>query len=253
MAIIKMNFLSRQLKKKTNVLIYLPTDTFADYKNGITTEFPGMKYQVLWLLHGGGGDDTDFHDFSNILYYAEQNKIAVVMPAGENFYLEPHYTYVTEELPGRLRLLLPFSSRRGDNFIAGLSYGGDCAMRAAMEHPDRYGAALILSAAGTDHHGDAKMRFDVYGLAEQNLKIGGPLPELIFGTGNKDSGFPYYEPIINKLDEMGLPIRRYFADGDGHSWPFWDGAVKRALEEWFPIRRSVILPETSAAETDGEV
>lgn len=244
MALINFNFMSKSYRRQSNVTIILPTDGSDEMRSGKTIHVPGMKYQVLWLLHGGMGDDTDFINFSNIVRYANDHKIAVIMPAGVDFHEGKNYEYVTEELPQVLRTLLPLSDKREDNFIGGLSFGGDGAMRAVMEHPDRYTAALIMSAAGTEHHGEnPPLRFDVYGLAEKLLSDGADIPKMIFASGSGDRGFPFYTPIIDKLDEMGLPVYRHYVDGDGHSWDFWDNTLKLALNELLPIKHSVILPD----------
>jgi hypothetical protein len=42
---------------------------------------------------------------------------------------------------------------------------------------------------------------------------------------------------------MGIELTRYYVDGDGHSWDFWDNTLKLALNEMLPIRHNVILPE----------
>lgn len=204
-----------------------------------------MRYQTLWLLHGGGGDENDFVSFSNIVRYADTHRIAVVMPAGENFCLND-YEYVIDELPKTLRVLFPLSDKREDNFIGGLSHGGDAAMRACFEHPDRYAAGLIMSAAGTEHRGpveNAALLFDVYGLAEKHVKAGMEMPKLIFATGSGDRGFPYYTPVIDKVESIGIPVTRHYVENDGHSWDFWDNTLRFALQDLLPIRHNVILPE----------
>lgn len=241
-----MNHLSFCKGKQTNVTVILPTKGMEDKRRGFGYEMRGMQYQTLWLLHGGGGDDSDFVNFSNIVRYAEEHRIAVVMPSGTQFY-GTDYEYITKELPETLRLLFPLSERREDNFIGGLSHGGDAAMKAAMEYPDRYQAALIMSAAGTDHKGSvqaAKLRFDVWGNAEKILAASEPAPELIFATGSGDRGFPYYQPIIDKLDTMGLHVKRHYVEGDGHSWDFWDSTLHLALDTLLPIRHDIIRPES---------
>ena len=155
------------------------------------------------------------------------------------------YDYVTEELPGLLRVLFPLSGNREDNFIGGLSHGGDGALRACLEHSDRYAAGLIISAAGTDHRGEmdqAALRFDVFGLASQLVDRGGQPPKLIFATGSGDRGFPYYTPVIDRLETVGLPVIRHYVDGDGHSWNFWDDTLRLTLRELLPISHHTILP-----------
>ena len=245
MALIRFNHLSKCKGCQTNVTVILPTDGMPEKRAGTTIEVPGMKYQVLWLLHGGGGDDTDFVNFSNIVRYAEVNRLAVVMPAGKCFY-DDDYEYITEELPRTLRVLFPLSDRREDNFICGLSHGGDAAMKACFEHPDRYAAGLIMSVAGTDHKGDvdkAALRFDVYGTAQRDLEAGVEMPKLIFATGSGDRGMPYYVPVIDKVEAMGIPVIRHYVDGDGHSWDFWDSTIRMGIETMLPIRHDVIMPE----------
>ena len=244
MALIHLNHLSMCSGNQRNLTVILPTDGMDQKHDGSSFMAPGMKYQTLWLLHGGGGDDSDWVNFSNIVRYANEHRIAVVMPAGTNF-VSTDFDYVTRELPALLRTLLPLSAAREDNFIGGLSHGGDAAMRACFEYPDRYAGGLIMSAAGTDHKGpveEAALRFDVYGCAQRNLDAGAPWPKLIFGTGTADRGMKYYVPVIDKLEAMGVPLTRYYVENDGHSWDFWDGTVRLALREMLPIRHDVISP-----------
>ena len=137
MALIRMNHLSFCKGNQTEVTVILPTSNMEDKRAGVGIEIPGMKYQTLWLLHGGGGDNTDFVNYSNIVRFAEAHRLAVVMPAGKQFF-SADYAYITEELPQMLRCLFPLSGKREDNFICGLSHGGDAAMKAIMEYPDRY-------------------------------------------------------------------------------------------------------------------
>lgn len=242
MALIHLNHLSMSSGLQRNVTVILPTDGMDQKHDGSSFMRPGMKYQTLWLLHGGGGDDSDWVNFSNIVRYANTHRIAVVMPAGKNF-VDEDYHYVTEELPAFLRTILPLSDKREDNFIGGLSHGGDCAMRAAFEYPDRYAGALIMSAAGTDHKGpieDAKLRFDVYGCAERLVREKAEIPLLIFATGSADRGMKYYVPVIDRVEAMGVPVTRWYVENDGHSWDFWDSTVRKALDEMLPIRHDVI-------------
>jgi S-formylglutathione hydrolase FrmB len=65
---------------------------------------PGMKYQTMWLLHGGSGDDSDYVNFSNIVRYADDHKLAVVMPADYNasYHDDPngakYYTFILSKV-----------------------------------------------------------------------------------------------------------------------------------------------------------
>lgn len=55
-----------------------------------------------------------------------------------------------------------------------------------------------------------------------------------------DRGFPYYTPIIDRLVEMGLPIRKHYVEADGHSWEFWDETLRDAVDKWLPIHHDVL-------------
>lgn len=243
MAVITINYFSKVKRKQSTVSVIVPTDGLEDVRSGRHTLVSGAKYQTLWLLHGGGGDHTDFINFSNIVRYADRNKVAVVMPAGDCFYEGKDYMVATEELPALLRILLPLSSRREDNFIGGLSHGGDCALRACLEHPENYAAGLIMSAAGVNHGENSDQRFPVYDLTMKDIRAKKDIPQLIFATGSGDRGFPHYTPVIDELEVLGAPIHRYFIDDEGHSWEFWDEALRWALDEYLPIRHSCVTEE----------
>ena len=81
MALIHLNFLSKALGMQTNITVCLPSYSFEDSMKGIEESYvPGMKYQTLYLLHGGTGDNSDYVHFTNIVRYADKHKLAVIMP-----------------------------------------------------------------------------------------------------------------------------------------------------------------------------
>ena len=275
MAVIKMNFLSQALGMQTNVTICLPSFSFADIMAGRKDVYvPGMKYQVLWLLHGGSGDDSDYLHFSNITRYADDHKTAVVMPADYNmFYTDQkeggkYFTFITEELPKMCRAIFPFSDKREDNFIGGLSMGSGGAMKCALIHPEMYAAALIMSGAGMRLHRpedqfakdfirkvindedvseykavepveeDVQMAVAAYHI----IKSGADLPQLFFSWGGDDHMVSDIKLGLAMYDKLGL---KYFSEevpGYRHEWDFWDLTLRKALKEWLPIRHSVIYP-----------
>ena len=262
MAVIKMNFLSQALGMQTNVTICLPSFSFADIMNGREDVYvPGMKYQVLWLLHGGSGDDSDYVNFSNIVRYADDNKIAVVMPAdynagyaddeGEGMLKAKYYTFVVEELPKMLRAMFPFSDKREDNFIAGLSMGGFGTFKCAMLNPEKYAAAMCMSGAGSDpaennggpFHVEPGSPLDAWGAAKKNVEEGKPLPKMFLTVGDKDFTMEGMRKARTYLEGLGYDVLYEEVPGYGHEWDFWDLTLRKALKEWLPIRHSVIYPE----------
>jgi S-formylglutathione hydrolase FrmB len=159
MALIKMNIFSETLGTPVNINVSLPSSNYFDWCVGARYPYtPGMKYQTLWLLHGGGEDDSDWVINTSVLRYAEANKLAVVIaPALNSFYVDMahggrYFTFFTEELPLVCRTFFPLSDKREDNFIAGLSMGGAGAMSMALKRPDLYDTALCLSGAALPPH-----------------------------------------------------------------------------------------------------
>lgn len=120
----------------------------------------GLAYPVVYLLHGGGGDQANWLTFGNVqslldAQYAQDPGRAViaVMPDGSNGQWYDYYdrsfltqTYVLDHLlpyvDGRFRTI---PDRRG-RVIAGLSNGGFGAGMFAAQAPDTFVAAGLMSA-----------------------------------------------------------------------------------------------------------
>ena len=255
MAVIKMNFLSKALRMQTNVTICLPSFSFADMMNrGEDVYVPGMKYQVLWLLHGGSGDDSDYVNFSNIVRYADVNKIAVVMPADFNASYDDvpggaaYRTYVAEELPQMCAAIFPFSTKREDNFIAGLSMGGGGTGKISINYPENYAAALIMSSGGGMQPPRAGMtpRTDPAELrakAKENIAQGKQVPKYFVTCGMKDGALAGAQYARDFLTEAGYDVFYEEVPGYAHEWDFWDLTLRKALNEWLPLRHSAIYPD----------
>ena len=153
MSILTYNFISECLKNSHEVTIILP-----DKKPEVTpADFyrSGKKYPVLWLLHGTSCDHSDWVRRTNIETYATARDLAVVMPSAMNsdysnwkHYMAGYhmYDYLTEELMPLIYGWFPISDKREDNFIAGLSMGGRGAIKYAVNYPEKFDAAAILSA-----------------------------------------------------------------------------------------------------------
>ncbi|HHV10613.1 MAG TPA: hypothetical protein GXX75_10095 [Clostridiales bacterium] len=164
--VIKFNFLSQALMKQTNVTMILPSWTLFDTVNGKAESYlPGTKFQTLYLFHGGTGDDSDYINYSNIVRYADDHKLAVIMPSGYNSGYENehegnlpefkpwpgrYWDYIFEELPRVCASLFPISTKREDTFVAGLSMGAMAATKWAVYGAERCCAALLMSGGGLE-------------------------------------------------------------------------------------------------------
>ena len=142
MAYMDCGFYSKSLMKNARILVFIPTMSADDYLTGNHADYyrEHSKYQTLYLLHGSYGDCTDWTRFTNILRYAQERCLAVVMPSAENScYInmaqgEPYLDYISLELPDFLSTLFPLSGKREDTFIAGLSMGGYGAFPVSYTH-----------------------------------------------------------------------------------------------------------------------
>ena len=246
---------TKNLHGYEDVNLYLPVGT--EYEDMVE---PGEKFQTLWLLHGFAGNFMEWHQLSSIEKLAMLNKFAVVsvdgdnsmyndMPNGDNY-----YTYITDELPAFLRKHFPLSDKREDNFIAGLSMGGNGAAKIGFTNPDKYGAIGIFSSGPynalqrfEDMDDAAKEKALRYQYKEETMKPNGfndtwgnflklrdsgyPMPLIYDACGRQDFAFEPYNEFKTFVKENGREDDVIFEDWDGvHNWEFWDVAVHKFVE-----------------------
>lgn len=259
MAYMQFNFVSKYLGNSHPVSIIMPdrpmdTEPREFYESG-------RKYKVLWLLHGTYDDHTAWVRKSNIETYATEKDLIVVMPNGlnSNYANWPEfglgynmYDYLFEELMPLVYNWLPASDKREDNYIAGLSMGGRGVCVYAFNHPEKFAAAAVLSAAPRDvdfleesepkmfartllsakNHGGMEGYKNSY---EYTWRIvgekakSGALPRLYFCTGKEDHLFPAYAHFKEYAGELGLDALFEEVEGYRHEWRFWDLAIQKAI------------------------
>ena len=254
----EVKFFSEELGFFTSMHVLLPQRTLAEMKNK-----RAQKYHTLYLLHGHSDDHTAWQRWTSIERYAEDLNLVVVMPAVHlSFYNDmahggKYWQFVSEELPALVRDMFPSSSKREDNFVAGLSMGGYGAFKLALTHPDRYAAAASLSGAldiraVTSPRSDrdnkiwlAEMRtvfgdlskvpgskHDLMNLAKKVAK-GTVKPRLYQCCGTEDH---LYADNIRFLEAVRkLPLDLTYEEGPGeHNWAYWDKMIQNVLAWMFP-------------------
>lgn len=257
MAQFSFSIYSKSVGGHTSVSMILPFE-------GVEDEIPaGEKFQTLWLLHGGAGDNTDYIRNTSIERYALKHKLAVVMPeVGNSFYNdlptgEKYFTYVTEELPALLRKYFPLSEKREDNFVAGLSMGGFGAAKIAFNLPDRYAAVGLMSTGPIGPHQLAEImandvrtaRFssifgdmdkipgsinDIWYILKQAVENKVTLPKIYDCCGTEDFGYKKFCEFKSFAKEIGLEVT--FEEGPGaHTWDFWDEYLPKIMA-WLPLK-----------------
>ena len=82
MALIELTLQSRVLSGTTTVWVSVPEETGGDRQRfGQGLYQPGVTYQTLWLLHGGGDDCSCWFRYTNVERYANERKLIVVCPS----------------------------------------------------------------------------------------------------------------------------------------------------------------------------
>lgn len=266
MSIFQYTFESECLNNNTQITVILP-----DKPRDITPAAfygNGRKYKVLWLLHGTFGDHTDWVRKTNIEMYATEKNLVVVMPSAlnsnysnwDNYMLGYRmFDFLTEELMPLIYGWFPVSDKREDNFIAGLSMGGRGTIKYAVNHPEKFAAAAVLSAAPMDmsdmgpentcpmlNTNNPRMAAtlanaggleafqnsneNVWAIIDRLAKMG-TLPRLMFACGEEDEMlFEFYKKFQQHAGEIGLQAHWYELAGYRHEWRFWDLAIQEALK-----------------------
>ena len=258
MAYLHCNFFSEALEQATSMDVLLPEGIQSC--TSMESNFVEGDFPVLYLLHGYSGDDTVWMRYTALERYAGKYPLAIVMPRGNHgFYVDGdwgynYYTFITEELPQKVKHFFNVSSRREDTFIAGLSMGGYGTLRCALGRPDLYAAAASMSGfldVEAAYHGNTmreharnnmggtleeiqRRDHDLLQLLEKNVKAGVELPKLYITGGTEDRLYQHSVHMREKCKELGVPLTYTEAPGV-HDWIYWDQAIQDILA-WLPIR-----------------
>ena len=270
MAYIQCNFYSQSLKSSTTIGVILPSPDSNDiFGSGDLAYFtPGIRFQTLYLFHGAYGDYSDWMRNTSIERYAQERRLAIVMPsAGNSFYQdmyqgEPYLTYLSKELREFVQTAFPLSSAREDNFTAGLSMGGYGALKVALSMPEQYAAAASLSGAvdlvslAKNSVGDAgghpfsferifqdhmhleDTQADLCYLIRRNREENRPSTKLFISCGTEDFLYPLHLDVKKALVALGADA--HFEEHPGaHNWQYWDKHIQRVLD-WLPLKKDVM-------------
>ena len=280
MPVMRLNFISKELGMATNVTAIMPGfDQNFDVGRSVSEIYePERKFPVLWLLHGGSGDDADYLNWTNIARYAVEYDCAVICPANYNAAYSDfprgakYYKYITEELREFIFSRFPhLSDKREDNFIGGLSMGSGGAMKIAMDKPEQYSYAPIMSGGippkGVMHSGHSAFREriiaagwpmpkqprdiarpDSEAIAKRNVEEGKPLPTFILCCGEADNiAYTSHMNARKVLPEMGYKTINFSLPGYNHEWDFWEICFRHAFAEWLPTVQKTKTEGTAAA------
>ncbi len=289
MGTLRFNYRSQAVGGYMDITVVYPTDGFSYYDQSkemrhhvmpgqkpIPHYERGMKFQTVYLIHGGGDGDTLTYRYTNAELFAQRNKVMLVTPSIMNsFGVDTEYgveysTFLTEELPVLMQTLFASSPEREDNFIMGYAMGGNVALGAAIKRPDLYSACVDMSGgiglsldsemmrsslAGnmfnfklyTSTFGKAEdfdgSRFDIYTMAKRAVESGVELPKYYFIAGSKEGSIgERVKKDATIMKELGYDSTYIEAEGYTHYFELWNDYIKIALDELLPLKRDAIWP-----------
>jgi putative tributyrin esterase len=222
-----------------------------------------VRYPVLYLLHGLGGNSGDWvSDRAHLAAHAAQHRLIIVTPEGkDNWYTDSatvptdkFETYFLEELIPDVERRYRALTTRDARAIAGLSMGGYGALKFGMKYPERFVFAASMSgafdAASWDHTDPNVLAFvrpsiaSTYGAMDSPTRAANDLYKLINALPpERISVLPYIyldcgteDFLIESSREMSdlllhRKIPHEFRQLPGtHSWPYWDAQIQEILK-----------------------
>jgi enterochelin esterase family protein len=205
------------------------------------------KYPVLYLLHGGGDEDSGWSTIGragfildNLIAERKATPMLVVMPNGSL----PRPANLPPPVPGTppdpavMRALqerftseltvdvVPFvekhfrvTSGAAARAIAGLSMGGGQTLRVIASHPDRFGYAAIWSA-GLNPQATADFETRSAAFLQNAEKVNKGFKLLAISVGDKDFALEGSKNLSAVLTKHGIKHQMHISGG-GHTWINW--------------------------------
>lgn len=242
MALCSMAFYGEKLQRENVIEVWLP-DQLEDQG----------PYPVLYLLHGGGGDQTTYFLKSRIQQYAEKLPLIIVAPNGERGYCvdapdgPAHEGHMIHDVVGFVERFLPAIPSREARALSGQSMGAYSAMMLALKHPDMFGS--VVSQGGSFRRGsrigstdwpkaieaDYWRLFghdpeggpnDIFALAEKLAPE--RAPAIRFEVGLDDVLIGHAQDLHEHLEKLGIP-HEYVEYPGGHNFDTWDANMRDSL------------------------
>jgi S-formylglutathione hydrolase FrmB len=236
-------------RKTDTVQVYSPTmkknlkaavTTPSSYQNGT------RKYPVLYLLHGGSGAFSDWHqkvtETGLVERMAEEYDLIIVTPGvgpASYYYDSPmldsvrYETYITSELIPHIDKNFRTLAKRESRAITGLSMGGHGAITLSAKHPELFIAAGSMSGVMNidtrmwnvpEDFRTLRLQFNTFtavGLVGR-MKANGVA--LIIDCGVDDFLIETNRQIHQLLLENGT-AHEYIERPGAHTWPYWTEAL----------------------------
>lgn len=198
------------------------------------------KYPVLYLLHGGGGDEDAWtslgranYILDNLIAEGKAKPMLIVMTNGNAFQMSslrvaPGAPEITRETfmkyagmfeKSLVEDVIPFVEKnyrvkkdKAHRAVAGLSMGGMHTVTASIEYPDTFGHIGVFSSGIFQANPDLEAKFIA-------LKNAGPSTYWV-ACGKDDFVMESNIRLLDMLKKTEIK-HDYFENGGGHTWANW--------------------------------
>jgi len=228
-----------------------------------SAESSGVRYPVLYLLHGLGGSAADWVSHrARLAEHAAAHSIIIVVPEGrDGWYTDAagagpdrrFESYFLEELMPDVERRFRTLASRGGRAVAGLSMGGYGALKFGLKHPERFALAASMSGAlGVaswlpEHPLPEFVKPSVarvFGAADSPVRRANDifrivrdlpaervaaLPHIYLDCGTEDFLISNNRDFSALLLERKVPHEYRQLPGT-HNWQYWDRQVREILE-----------------------
>jgi enterochelin esterase-like enzyme len=246
---------SKILNMDRKYAIYLPPDY----------ETSQRAYPVLYLLHGGGDDQTGWVQFGEVQYIADKairegtaTPMIIVMPdanTGRRGFSNDvtntwrYEDFFFQEFMPAIEKTYRIKADKHYRAISGLSMGGDGTFTYALHHPELFSAACPLSAGTGPANLDsvrARIRRDNISVSDSAitafykrqsvLELVNNMPDSLKKSVRwyidcGDDDFLYEGNCLVHIAMRKKEIPHEFRTRDGaHNWTYWRAALPVVLE-----------------------
>jgi enterochelin esterase-like enzyme len=199
---------------------------------------PSRKYPVLYLKHGGGGNETSWYNegcapiiMDNLLAMGKVTPMIIVMPNGnvENGpagYSDEAIQIAADEMFKDVVPLIESHFRvyndQEHRAIAGLSMGGGQSFYIGLRNIDQFdwigtfSSGIFGGIPGTEFNAEK----EIPGLLSDSDRFNESLKLFYVSVGEQDPRFEYTENVVNTFREHHLNVE-YTTEPGVHEWKVW--------------------------------
>jgi S-formylglutathione hydrolase FrmB len=223
------------------------------------------RYPVVYLLHGYGGDYTNWITLTNLVRYARNYKFILVTPDGKNSWYANavsvknanYEDFIVKDLIAHIDKKYRTVQSKFSRSITGLSMGGYGAVKLALKYPGKFFFAGGISPAiqapfgledtayvlrrskgsiqsQNDAFGPVRSEQwnsnDVFRLAEK--VTANSAPYIYLSVGSQDGLTEIIDlthAFTATLRKQSIPFEMHETAG-AHDWKFWDKEIEIVLQ-----------------------